>query len=314
MCIMAEKKNKKKATPRIEAKEGIEEIFATSPNRGKDDFTKSKPKKKKKKQNTINKKDKNVNIEKAKEESKVKQEVLELKESNDKKIELLLLGIMISIALFGILFLWMFQNINHKVHLLDQQIKNSKPEAKVEYINPKTIFFGDSITYRFDLNKYFDHDHINKGWDGDTTEKLLERIKEDVIDYQPQKLFLLIGTNDLGTGKTPTEVVNNIDKIIRTIQSESKNTKIYVESILPINNSSNRKIEHDLGERKNSIIKQTNQELEKVCQKRNVTYIHTYDEFLDEEKNLKLDYTDDGLHLNDEGYNQLVNKIKKYLN
>lgn len=317
---MAEKK-KKKSTSKVvnkTTKEGIEEIFATSPNKDKDDFVKPQKKRRKKetsvKKDADKKEDTTIKVEspkEEKEESKVVEPTITIEENETNKKESVLTATFMAVIIIGIICFSTLNRINHKLEEVDKKLQ--KTDSKIEYVNPKTLFLGDSITYGWDLNKFFTDSYINKGINGAVTNDLIDRVKEDVIDYQPKKIFILIGTNDLGNGKKPAEVVNNIDKLIRMIQSESKNTKIYVESILPVNDSDDREEHHDLEKRDNSVTKKTNEELKELCKRRNVTYIHTYDEFLNEDGNLKLDYTYDGLHLNNEGYEKLKNIIKKYL-
>ncbi len=55
-----------------------------------------------------------------------------------------------------------------------------------------------------------------------------------------------------------------------------------------------------------------NQEIYKYCIKFNFTWIDLYTEFITDEGYLKDIYTDDGLHLNDAGYDLLANILRKY--
>lgn len=45
----------------------------------------------------------------------------------------------------------------------------------------------------------------------------------------------MIGTNDLAVGITPEEVAANVEKLLDRFAEESPWTKIYVQSILPVN-------------------------------------------------------------------------------
>lgn len=326
---MAEKKKKKntsKITDNKVAKEGIEEIFATSPNKDKDDFVKPKPKKKK----TKEKKEIEAPVKKEKVEKKMEKETSKKTVSNppevkfqepvieetEKKLEtkeLIVMAIIILLVVVSGIFYSTLNRIQQKLDILDNKIK--EPETKIEYVNPKVLFFGDSITDYWDLDRYFDEHHINKGISGNVTDDLLNRIEQDVIDYQPKKIFILIGTNDLARGKDSEYIVKQIEKIVNKIEQESKNTEIYIESILPINDDEEEeKINIEaVGNRKNSDIQKANRLIKELCEKRNITYIDTYSEFTNEDGKLKLNYTKEGLHLSDEGYEVLANILKKYL-
>ena len=60
------------------------------------------------------------------------------------------------------------------------------------------VFFGDSITEQYKLDKFFHEPYIiNKGVGGDKTEDLLERIEKDVYQYNPSDVIILVGINDI---------------------------------------------------------------------------------------------------------------------
>ena len=75
------------------------------------------------------------------------------------------------------------------------------------------LFLGDSLTDYFDLETYFPGKPVvNSGIAGNTTDQILESMKTRVYDYNPSKVFLLIGTNDLRDGKAQEAVVQNVEK------------------------------------------------------------------------------------------------------
>ena len=66
--------------------------------------------------------------------------------------------------------------------------------------------------------------------------------------------------------------------------------------------------------RNNKDIKEINKEIKKIAKKEKITYIDMYDELVDEDGDLSLDYTKEGLHLSDEGYEKVTFVLKKYFN
>ena len=68
-----------------------------------------------------------------------------------------------------------------------------------------------------------------------------------------------------------------------------------------------------VGKRENSRIVKINTMLKKLCEEKEVTYINMYDKLTDENGNLKLEYTIDGLHISPEGYKVITNTIMKYI-
>lgn len=205
----------------------------------------------------------------------------------------------------------MFFNNLHLKKII--KVLDSKTETKEVVKKDKIIFLGDSITHRYDLKKYYDNKNIiNQGVEGDTTEDIINRLQTSIYDYNVRKVILLIGTNDIGIGKDPIE---NIKLIINKIKSYDNSIEIIVESIYPINNTKNSKIQKDtVGIRNNEKIKETNKKIKEICKEKNITYVNVYDELTDKNGNLKLEYTVEGLHISDEGYKKITNVLSKYVN
>lgn len=190
---------------------------------------------------------------------------------------------------------------------------NSRLERLERYTYNKEsiVFLGDSITSRYDLNKYFPNYNVyNSGIAGNMTKDILDNMENRVFVYNPTKVFILIGTNDLVySGLDNDGIKNNIEEIINKIYEKNSNTKIYLESIYPVNNSINKEI---VETRTNENIKDLNNKIEKICNNK-CTYINMYDNLTDKNGNMKRIYTVDGLHLNKIGYKVITNKLIKYL-
>ena len=190
---------------------------------------------------------------------------------------------------------------------------NSRLERLERYTYNKEsiVFLGDSITSRYDLNKYFPNYNVyNSGIAGNMTKDILENMENRVFAYNPTKVFILIGTNDLVySGLDNDGLKNNIEEIINKIYEKNSNIKIYMESIYPVNNSINKEI---VETRTNENIKDLNNKIEKICNNK-CTYINMYDNLTDKNGNMKRIYTVDGLHLNKIGYKVITNKLIKYL-
>ena len=118
---------------------------------------------------------------------------------------------------------------------------------------------------------------------------------------------------------TPSYVTKNIIAAAETIKKGSPKTKIYLQTILPINTKHNlmsrpKDIRHyyyylneDYTPSLNQQINQTN----KIIRKNGLfEVVDLHSIFLDSEKELNLKYSHDGLHLNETGYNDWISKIK----
>lgn len=186
----------------------------------------------------------------------------------------------------------------------------------IEYITDENIvFFGDSITEGYNIREFFpDNKVINSGISGNKVYSLLDRIQNDVYAYNPSKIFILIGINDLVLGISKKEILENIQRIINGIKINRQYANIYVESIYPINKDMMREKDYSFNnDVTNEAIKELNLEIKAMCKENNITYINVYDQLLDDRDNLKSAYSKEGLHLNDLGYFKVTKALEKYV-
>jgi lysophospholipase L1-like esterase len=88
-----------------------------------------------------------------------------------------------------------------------------------------TAALGDSITHGggaistppgyliYDWQTYCPVPVLNIGYSGDTTSAMLKRFTSDVLPFKPQVLVIMGGVNDIRTGITAQEVINNLSQI-----------------------------------------------------------------------------------------------------
>lgn len=242
-----------------------------------------------------------------------------LEKQSKKKKALLKLPLLFLIIVIIISILLVICNNHQKELEKEEKIRQEEVAKKKKELERKAeniVFFGDSITDFYDLNKYYKgYNVVNSGISGNTTQDLLDNIKDRVYIYNPTKVFILIGTNDLvESNRTNEEIVENIEKIVNGIKENRPKAKIYVESIYPVNNTDNKKVVHSTTKtRSNKRIKKINILIKEMCKDNNIEYINLYDELVDKDGNLNIDYTKDGLHMSEEGYEVITKKLKKYL-
>ena len=155
---------------------------------------------------------------------------------------------------------------------------------------PKIIMLGDSITRRCEWSELLSrNDVVNQGISGDTTTGLLNRIDE-IISLKPEKVFLMIGTNDIGEGAPVSETLSNYQKIITKLVAA--NFEVFVQSTLHVGKNS---IERNLR------TKELNNGLKKYCKDHDVNFIDL-NSILAPEGLLLEEYSDDGVHLTGAAY------------
>ena len=131
------------------------------------------------------------------------------------------------------------------------------------------VFLGNSITDGSEWSELLQNPHAqNRGISGDTSEGVLFRLYQ-VTRVKPAKVFLLIGINDLAKNISPDTVYVNICRIVSTIHTQSPKTKVYVQSILPVNNTFKTFGSHT--SRTPQVI-EINTKLKNICPKLNATF------------------------------------------
>ena len=213
--------------------------------------------------------------------------------------------------LFLLSILGNFFLVGHYITFDHNKVRVETKTRKVVTVSPNYLFLGDSITEMYDLEKYFPDDPVvNSGVGGNTTDDILEDMQQRVYQYNPSKVFLLIGTNDLQVEKSVDEIVDNIKKIVEGIKENRPEAKIYLESIYPVNRNFENSGAQD---RHNEDIKEINKKIEEYCMEEDLTYIDLYSVLEDENGDLRAEYTNEGLHLSEEGYDIVTETLKKYL-
>lgn len=167
------------------------------------------------------------------------------------------------------------------------------------------VFLGDSLTDYVPFNELLPGlPVINRGIAGDNTLGALKRVDE-VISLKPSKLFILLGTNDIVYNMSAERTVENLTKIIRSVQEKSPSTKIYIETMMPTNPNFET-------HRPNEVINSRNEKIKAAAKETGCTLIdiHTH---MAEDGILPMRYTVDGIHLSGEGVVRWVESLAPYV-
>ncbi|MBC8184125.1 sialate O-acetylesterase [candidate division KSB1 bacterium] len=172
------------------------------------------------------------------------------------------------------------------------------------------IFLGNSISDGCNWNELFNDNRIkNRGISGDVTDGVLDRLDE-VTESKPSAIFIMIGVNDLARGKSVEYIVSNYQKILERIVSDSKETKILVQSVLPVNDEFPKFKNHV---NKTKQILAVNKKLTKLSSQYRARYIDLFPLFALKNNMLNPEYSNDGLHLTGDGYLLWKSVVEKYI-
>lgn len=179
-------------------------------------------------------------------------------------------------------------------------------------LKDQTVLLGDSITDFFNWYELF-YDFCeksgqavyNRGIGGDTTDRLIERLDENVLNISPKNVVLLIGTNDISRGIPLSVTVENVSKIIENTKKACPDVNFILQAVYPINHDMRDRFE----KRSNDKIHLMNKEFIKLSEKYGCTWLDITDDLKDKTGNLKKEFTFDGLHLNVSAYKIIAEKI-----
>jgi lysophospholipase L1-like esterase len=175
-------------------------------------------------------------------------------------------------------------------------------------VTGRIIFLGNSITQGGDWAKLTgDSTVINRGIGADVTFGLRTRL-DDVTRRKPSKLFVLIGINDISKDIPDAVIAAEYRMLIDSVRSQSPQTKIFVQSILPLNPTVKNFPQHY---DKQPRVVAVNRLLRQMARETHATYIDLWPIFIDRQNHLDATLTGDGLHLNQQGYERWVGFLKK---
>ena len=158
----------------------------------------------------------------------------------------------------------------------------------------RMCFVGDSMIANWDVERFFPNRITeNLGRDGiGLTELTSIRLDDAVAD-----IILLIGTNDLLPGMTDDGVSGYVDKYLSAIKS-FRGKRVLLISVLPTANKE-----------KNNRIELFNKLVQERINDPHLIYVDCYSSFL-RSGVLREEFSRDGLHINDYGYNMLTDILK----
>lgn len=179
----------------------------------------------------------------------------------------------------------------------------------------QTVLAGDSITEMYNHTELFAQYEkksglcvYNRGISGDTSNRLLERFYDNVLNIEPKNIVLLIGTNDLNCCADDECIVANIGKIIALSKEHCPDVNLIVIGVYPVNPTVNKQ-----GKRNNARIAGLNEKIEALCKVLDISYVNINSELEDADGNLSREYTYDGLHLNAKAFEIVTGRLLPFL-
>jgi lysophospholipase L1-like esterase len=173
----------------------------------------------------------------------------------------------------------------------------------------ETVFYGSS-SIRLWTSLYDDFKElkpVNLGFGGSTLAACVWFFERVMIPYQPKRLVIYAGDNDLGDGRHPEEVFIFFQQLVVKINKRFGGLPCYFVSLKP---SISRWKMIDQFKYTNNLI-----ETEIITCNNNWHFINIFKEMIDPAGRIKKEYfLNDGLHLSEKGYKLWKEIINKQIN
>ena len=182
----------------------------------------------------------------------------------------------------------------------------SYEKENAEISGVEVAFLGDSLTDGCDVEHYYQgYSVTNRGIGGDTSEGLLSRLKPSAYDAHPQVVVLLIGGNDILRGDSQENLFSNYEKIITGIKENLPDTKTVWCSMTALGKH---------GAKFNDTVIICNQKIKLLAEKYDCDFVDLFTPLCDvDTREIKEEYTVEGIHLTDAGYQVVSREIKTAL-
>lgn len=172
----------------------------------------------------------------------------------------------------------------------------------------QVVFYGDSHVRNWDLDYWFPFNYnVNNGIPGYKTVDLIKDIDET---DSPVVRVVWIGINDIIQLSNVYDRQTTIDSLLGSfaLLSEKLESGDILISVCPVTEA----FENLHNQPLNSIVFQVNAGLEILCSDKNLEFVDL-SRLLVSGNCLKEEYTQDGLHLNNTGYEAISKNLRSYL-
>lgn len=185
----------------------------------------------------------------------------------------------------------------------------------------ETLFTGSSLMEQFPITEFCLNDGLpvayNRGIGGYTTDEFLAAIDVMLLDPQPKKLFINIGTNDLREMPSGedwlTHLTVNYRKICAIIRDRLPDTRVYLMAYYPVCEELLRKNSPTPPTRTNEALRKANRMVASLADEFGFTYIDVNDGLKDATGGLRAEHTLDGIHFDSAAYRTVFDRLKQYL-
>jgi lysophospholipase L1-like esterase len=169
----------------------------------------------------------------------------------------------------------------------------------------RVVFMGNSITQGWAplFAKLFPgKPYVGRGIGGQTTPQMLVRFRQDVIALKPKVVVILAGTNDLAGNSGPSTLEMIEDNLASMTElAQAHGIRVVLSSVLPVFDYPWKP-----GLEPAQKIIDLNAWMKRYAARVGAVYLDYHTPMQDERHGLKAEYTYDGVHPNERGYEEMA--------
>ena len=185
------------------------------------------------------------------------------------------------------------------------------------------LFTGSSLMEQFPIQEILINHGMsapvyNRGIGGYTIPEMLEAIHEQILDLEPSKIFINIGTNDISIPEeTIDKLISDYRQVLVQIKEKLPETEVFMMAYYPVNEKVAAKMPWP-GADKAAILRrerlpEANAAVKKLAEEFGYNYIDVNDGLTDSEGRTKEEFSIDGIHMWSNAYEIVFENMKKYL-
>jgi lysophospholipase L1-like esterase len=163
------------------------------------------------------------------------------------------------------------------------------------------VFVGDGLSAAARWEERFSEFEVhNLGVNGDTTDEVIARL-DGVAEAAPDAVVLQVGTNDVGWHRSDEYIVRNIETILCTLRKQLPEVRLLVQSVPPREDAFT------------PVIRSINRHLRQFAPTVKARYLDLWPVLADSDGTLSAQWTTDGLHLTEAGYDVWFTELRPAL-
>ena len=185
------------------------------------------------------------------------------------------------------------------------------------------LFTGSSLMEQFPiqeilLNHGMNLTIYNRGIGGYTIPEMLDAMNEQILDLEPSKIFINIGTNDISIpDETKEKLISDYRQVLTQIREKLPETVVYLMAYYPVNETVAAKMPWPGADRaailRRERLPEANAAVKALADEFGYNYIDVNDGLTGPDGKTKEEFSIDGIHMWSDAYEVVFENMKKYL-